>query len=785
MRFWRLGALAALFVFVLTAATANAASRNVTIIRDKAGIPHISASDFRRLGVGEGWAFSGDNLCTLAEQFVTVNGERSKYFGPDQLAVNYSAGVSDTNLNSDFYYQYVKQSRIVDNLMKEKPPVGPLPEVTQLYKGFVQGYNRYLDSGKLKDPRCKGKPWIRHITLRDMFLRGEQIVTAGASAQFISNQVDAQPPGAAPKSAMPDLQALKKSLNPSDPANGSNSIGLGNQATRNKTGMVLANPHFPWRGTERFWMAHLTVPGKYDVLGGTLEGFPFVGIGFNRHIAWTHTVSTARRFTIFQLKLVPGDPTSYLVDGKPFKMGQVPVTVQTPSGPRTHTFYTTRYGVVFQLPQANYFWTKDTAYALGDSVKTDLGRSANQFLRMGQSSSVPQFLNAEKTYLATPTFTSTVSDDRGETAFSELGNVPNVTQQKIDTCTPSGIPQLVFSSARVVTLDGSRGACNWGNDPGTPAKGIFGPQHLPFLIRHDYVENSNDSYWLANPNHPMTGFSPIIGLTRTQQNLRTQLGNQMIAQRLAGTDGYGRPKFDIPTLRRMWQNDRSRLAELVLADLVAGCRTHSMTTASDGELVNMAPACDALAAYDKTGNLDARGGWLFSEWNRLTPSAGFWKDSFDPNHPLTTPSKLNTDNQAIYRGLADAVLELKAHGVPLDTPYGRVQHTPRHGRRIPIHGCSTGCFNTVQASNGLSTSPVSQAAYGEVYTGSSLVMFTELRKSGPASQGILTYSQATDRTSPYYSNMTKLYSQKKWVSLPFTARAVAKARHSRFSFSVR
>lgn len=781
----RIGAVVALLVLLVSAASASAASRKVTIIRDKAGIPHISASDFRRLGVGEGWAFSGDNLCTLAEQFVTVNGDRSKFFGPTQLAVNYSAGVFDTNLKSDFYYKYVKQSRLVDNIVRAKPPIGPLPQVNELYKGFVQGYNRYLDSGKLNDPRCKGKPWVRHITLRDMYLRGEQIATEGASAQFISGQVDAQPPSVAPKSAMPDLRALKKSLDASDPANGSNAIGLGNQATRNRTGMVLANPHFPWRGAERFWMAHLTVPGKYDVLGGTLEGFPLIGIGFNRHLAWTHTVSTARRFTIFQLKLVPGDPTSYLIDGQPFKMGRVTVTVQTPSGPQSHTFYTTRYGVVFQLPQANYFWTKDTAYALGDSVKTDLGRTANQFLRMGQSNSVQQFLGAQKTYLATPTFTSTVADDRGTTAFSELGNVPNVTQQKIDTCTPSGIPQLVYSSARVITLDGSRGACNWGNDPGTPAKGIFGPQHLPFIIRHDYVENSNDSYWLANPNHPMTGFSPIIGLTGTAQNLRTRLGNEMIRERLAGTDGYGPPKFTLTTLRRMWQNDRSKLAELVLADLVAGCRAHPSATASNGQTVDLTPACDALAVYNKTGNLDARGGWLFSEWNRLAPGAGFWKDAFDPKHPLTTPSRLNTDNPAIYKALADAVQQLRAHNLPLDVPYRNVQVTPRRGQLIPIHGCSTGCFNTIQAADGLSTSPVSQAAYGQVYTGSSLVMFTELRKSGPVSQGILTYSQATNRKSRWYSNMTKLYSQKKWVSLPFTARAIARARQSRFSFSVR
>ena len=39
----------------------------------------------------------------------------------------------------------------------------------------------------------------------------------------------------------------------------------------------------------------------------------------------------------------------------------------------------------------------------------------------------------------------------------------------------------------------------------------------------------------------------------------------------------------------------------------------------------------------------------------------------------------------------------------------------------------------------------------------------------PVSQGILTYSQATDPTSPWYENMTKLYSARRWVDLPYTA----------------
>ena len=166
----------------------------VTVTRDSAGIPHVVARDFRALGYGDGYAFAQDNLCTLADQFVTVEGQRSRYFGPNALNLNFSAGAADSNLNSDLFWKYVQASRVVDRTVSQRPPIGPLPEVRRMYEGWVAGYNAFLRSGKLHDPRCKGKPWVHPITMMDLYLRGEQIVTEGSAAQFISDLVDAVPP---------------------------------------------------------------------------------------------------------------------------------------------------------------------------------------------------------------------------------------------------------------------------------------------------------------------------------------------------------------------------------------------------------------------------------------------------------------------------------------------------------------------------------------------------------------------------------------------------------------
>jgi acyl-homoserine-lactone acylase len=412
-------------------------------------------------------------------------------------------------------------------------------------------------------------------------------------------------------------------------------------------------------------------------------------------------------------------------------------------------------------------------------------RAADQFFEMGRATSVQDLFNVEAKWLAIPTFNTIAADDHGNAYYGDVGATPAVTQSTIKACLPPGVPTLVYDEARVITLDGSQSSCGTVNFPGTPEKGIFPASQLPHLFRRDYVENSNDSYWLANPSHPLTGFSPIIGLTGTEQDLRTRLGNQMIAARVAGTDGLGPAKFTIPTLQRMWEGDRSeQIASLVLRPLVADCRAHPEQIASNGSAVNLTSACQALAHYNGTGQLGAKGGWLFEVWADLDSDSGFYATPFNAADPLTTPSGLNTSSSATpLKWLADAVLSLQGHHVLLDASFGQVQHAPQ-SKNLFVPGCvgdssnaneGVGCFTAIYANDGtpMSTGPLVGVPYGTVYDGSSLVMTTQLNPSGPVSEGILTYSQATDPMSPWYSNMTKLYSERRWVKLPYTARELA------------
>lgn len=46
------------------------------------GIPHIVAKDYANLGFGTGWAQAADQVCVLADGFVTVRGSAPATSGP-------------------------------------------------------------------------------------------------------------------------------------------------------------------------------------------------------------------------------------------------------------------------------------------------------------------------------------------------------------------------------------------------------------------------------------------------------------------------------------------------------------------------------------------------------------------------------------------------------------------------------------------------------------------------------------------------------------------------------
>ena len=791
---------------------------DVTIRRTAHGIPHIEGRDYASVGYGYGYAFAEDNLCVIADQYVTVSGERSRFFGPDE-AWRFQGNTSlNNNLDSDFFFQRIIDNGVVERLVAQPLPQGPRPEVRELVRGYTAGYNRYLrETGvdRLPDPRCRGAAWVRPIREIDVYRRIYELVLVASGTAAIEGIAGAQPPppGAISSGARAgapsdtEVDGLRERVGRL--GIGSNAYGLGKEATDNGKGMLLGNPHFPWDGAERFYQAHLTIPGKLDVSGGSLYGVPLVLIGYTRGMAWSHTVSTAFRFTPFELKLVPGSPTTYVVDGQPREMKRDRVTVQarTADGslePRSRTLYSTVYGPMFTsvLEQELFPWAQGQGYAMGDVNAGNL-RVLNHFFETGLAQSVREYDAVHRRNQGLPFVNSIAADSSGEAYYADLTTVPHVTNEKATECN-TALGRALFAAARLPVLDGSRSACNWGSDPSAIEPGIFGPEeHLPSLFRNDYVANSNDSYWLSNPEQPLTGFPLIIGSEDSERSLRTRLGLVQIQQRLAGTDGRPGNRFTLAQLQDTVFGNRQHAGELWRDRLVELCNSNPVLAGSRGP-VNVTDACPVLAAWELRSDLDSRGAILFRAFalRALAIPGGPYSEPFSSQDPVNTPRGLRTEDPVVRRAFADAVQELRDKGLALDVPVRAVQSEPRGQERIPIHGGpgeveSTSMFEIGEFNVILDFFEDGDEG-ADVDYGSSYVQAVQF-VDGPCPvepRTILTYSQSSNPESPFFADQTRMFSAKQWVDVPFcpdevraatrsTVRLAQKARAMRLSVSPR
>jgi acyl-homoserine-lactone acylase len=296
-----------------------ASAFNAELTRTTHGIVHVRAADFRSLGYGLAYAYAQDNLCMFADSVLTVRGERSQFFGAQAHATQrtgdeYGAasGFMDlANEDSDFFF---KGYLDIEQLRAGYAAGSQIPR--DLLAGYVAGYNRYLKDVAGKYPAaCSNAKWVRPITVDDMILvvaekalhaSGQAFakeVVAGARDPGVTNITAAHKSRRAPDTSFMTTRLARLTYE----GFGSNGLAVGKDLSATGRGLLLGNPHYPWTSTDRFYQAHLTVPGRYDAMGVVMGGIPVIVIGFNHDVAWSHTVTFATHFTTFKLTLDPGD----------------------------------------------------------------------------------------------------------------------------------------------------------------------------------------------------------------------------------------------------------------------------------------------------------------------------------------------------------------------------------------------------------------------------------------------------------------------------------------------
>jgi acyl-homoserine-lactone acylase len=723
---------------------------------------------------------------------VRARGERARWFGP---------GEGDANLQSDITMKALRiHERAGDDLARQPQ------DFRDWYDGYVAGYNQFLEeTGAAAAPGwCRGAEWVRPITTQDLAAYHRVVtVTSVAFASMIATAEPPQGPAGEATSAArtPPRKRDWRELDALAEASlASNGWALGRDLAAAGRGMLLANPHYPWVGSNRFWEKHLVIPGKLDVYGVGLVGIPGVAIGFNEAVAWTHTVSAGKRFTLYALDLVPGSPTRYRHgDGeRDMTSRAVEVEVRGDDGAVSKVqrmVWFSHHGPILDFP--NVGWSAERVLALRDANEdNDEGRL--QWMDMNRAKSLAELQEAHAEHMGIPWVNTIATSAEGTAWYADTSSTPNLSADAITRWQElRGSDPLTKAlwERDMVLLPGSDPAFEWIDDEAARDPGVVPYAKMPQVERADYVFNANDSYWLPNSQALLTGYSPLHGDEATQRSLRTRNNDLTLSNRSkdqpAGEDG----KFTLTELGDAILSNRSLAAELLRAELLGRC-ARTPRVAIDGGTVDLSAACEVLAAWNDRFDLDSRGAVLFREFlgqyapEDLESGGRLFAMPFDPADPIGTPSGLapaGPDGDLALQNLARAVKLLEGRGIALDVPLGELQYADKAGRRMPVHGGHgwyEGLMNMQQNSRNTTTlEPMDNPPLVEgsrfltekgypVVHGSSFLMVLEYTEKGPNAKAFLTYGQSGDPSSPYFTDQTELYSREEWRPVLFDQEAI-------------
>ncbi|MEM9453146.1 MAG: penicillin acylase family protein [Myxococcota bacterium] len=730
----------------------------VTLRRTSHGIVHVSADDYFGIGYGVGYAYTQDNRCLLVRRIEEVNGRLAAQLGADAPVTHHVHDVTVSALQSDRFYR-----GWFDPAAIEAGFAAGAPEVVELAEGYAAGVNRYLDDHP-GSPACEVE-LTAELTAADLYRLWVAAATV-ASGESLIPLVAASPPDAA-MGAEPPSPAPWQGPPASRPPVGSNAWAIGEDATTDGTSLHLYNPHFPWAGIERLYMVHVTIPGQLDVMGAALGGFALPAAGFSRQIAWGLTFSNASRYTVAELALT-GDPLSYTVDGaiETIEQDVLSIDVLGEPKPRAVPFYRAQSRPVIDAPSFFLPWTASTAFAVQDVNATNT-RLVEQLLRIAQASHVQELRDSLEELQGIPWSYVVASDSQGEVLFGDISAVPDVSTEHVTECvtTPTGSALLSFG---IVVLDGSRAECGW--------SGLLPPEQLPGALRSDYVANSNNSHELPNLGELLTGFSPVLGLEGAGLSLRASLGLHMIEDRLTGADGRG-PGFTAQQAQEVFFEARNRGGELLVDGIVADCQANPVGE-HEGMLVDLGPACSALAGWDRRNTVASPGAAVFRGlWMALPDPSLMFEVPASLAAPLATPTGYTADpsvRAAVRDALARVSVSLGQAGVALDAPWGDVHSvlTPSGSVAMPGGLQAEGIFDAMVSVDGFYTfdgwvSSLSGVEPESLY-GASYLHVVTLGDGDPQASGLLPYSQATEARSPWFLDQVARWSSNDWMVLPFT-----------------
>jgi acyl-homoserine-lactone acylase len=734
------------------AIAATAGTSPGTIYWDQYAVPHIYGPDIPTVVRGLAYAQMENHAESLLNNVARARGRSAEYFGP---------GASNFNITYDTLMRtYGIQARAQAWVAQG----GAFQQ--SVLQAFCDGVNEYAT-------RNPGQilPQLQQILpVVPADITAGEIETINYT--FLPEQDDVPATIATWQSG--GITAVRKLKRVHRPV-GSNGWGIMPAKSADGNAILMGNPHLPWGnnmpisdsdanqnfGIYQWIEANLIIgdPNNPTVnaSGVTFIGGPFIGLGFNDYLGWTHTNNTIQNADLYQLTL-DSTGTKYLFGGSyiPLQHTTSVIKVLQSNGtevPQTVDIYTSIHGPVVAFNSAH---TQALALRVAGLNQPSL---VTQYWNMIQAQNLQQFQAAES-MLQMPFF-NTMYADRGGNVFYLFGG-----QQPVR---PAGTTAAdVFGTV----LDGT--------DPKQLWTKTMSFAQLPQAVNPpgNFVANSNNPPWTSafpqpaslNPaNYPayiapqFMDFRPQHGATF----LTSPPEKLTAAQVLAGKE-----------------SNEMYLADRVVGDLIAIANT----AAQSGDTTAQAAAA-ILSSWDHTANATSAGGPLFEAWWTLVAAdvqagkiSADTTDSFysphpkfrvpwSPATPITTPSGLDPSNNAqlladLDAAYANTVGTFGSASIPWGTAHKTTLVTRSGATQnlvlpflsdLPLSGADDE-YGPLRVVNPyfISVPPLINSQFIS-YGGDGYVQVIEFTPTGAQGGTLLTYGNASRPNSPHITDQLPFF----------------------------
>jgi acyl-homoserine-lactone acylase len=273
--FWTSIALAAVVVGlstwdIFTASPPEARpsiKRNVTILRDRWGVPHISGKTDADVAYGIAIAQAEDDFRDLEESLAAVRGRAGAITGEDGARFDFVGHLLDANAVAEQGYASLS------------------PATQALVEAYAQGLNDYA--------RSHG----REVRLPGLFpVTGRDIIAGFALRSPFFFGLDR------PLAALLDDQLPPRDAGPAD-ERGSNAFAVAGRRSADGTTRLILNSHQPWEGAVAWWELVVHSDEGWDFAGVNFTGAPFGLMGHNKALGWTNTVNRPDLIDVYKLAL--------------------------------------------------------------------------------------------------------------------------------------------------------------------------------------------------------------------------------------------------------------------------------------------------------------------------------------------------------------------------------------------------------------------------------------------------------------------------------------------------